>query len=331
MNVAAEIEKYSRVFVDPLSKLRVLTSVEFVDVSNGALPELVEKEGEGCFVYRIPSLGGYVISCRGEVKAASIKEPPALGLQALEFLREGEFLILIYSIKEEDLEDAVKLLEGGVEISERELEELKEKLSEVLRKVGSREEASEAVEGELPEIVKQAPPLEVLDLIDLVTISDEIAYLLNKEGVQAESQPPEEIDHTLVAVIKVNDSNVNFEELIEKVYEAMEKTDLKSLLKLVTPDGEEYYLDRVAFDTILEILRNNDIYEMPVIYIKVNPDNEAILNVILDIDVFKGSIPRVVSTITYSLSTRNFPWKRMYVKMKIRNLELSGEVQSRPK
>ncbi|ALU12131.1 hypothetical protein EYM_00670 [Ignicoccus islandicus DSM 13165] len=324
MKLSPELDRTSRIFVDTLSRLYVLTNLRFKDLVKYKAIELIERVTGNCVAFRIPSLGGYVVSCQGEVVAASLKDPPALGSQAIAFLGEEEFEIVIYELPRESFEKALKLLDG-ITVNEEQLEEFKGKLAEILEKVLSKEAKSEEKEAiEIPEVISQAPPLEVLDLIDLVTISDEIAYFLSKNGIEAESQTPEEVNGMMVAVIKIKEPSVDLRSLFEKLYEASKRAELKSLLKVITSDGRTYYFDSVTYDTVLKILDRFGINESPLLYIESN--GEAVLNIILESKIWQNLIPRMVASITSALSTRNFPWKRTYVKVRLGDLELTGEI-----
>ena len=322
MKVSPKIDRASRDFVDTVPKLQILSNLQFVDVIRGKVIELLEGDRRSCSVYRIPSLGGYLVACNGEIKAASLKDPPALGSQAVSFLGDEEFDLIIYQLPEEAFSEALKAL-GEVGLNREELGKLKEEIEEIMRKVLGKEEVEREESVELPEVMVQAPPMEVLDLIDLVTISDEIAYFLSKNGIEAESGTPEEVNGMLVAVVQVKEPGVELRDLLEKLYEAVKRAELKSLLKVITPEGE-YYLDSVTYETVLSILQRFGISELPLIYIKAN--GEAVLNIVLESNISRNLIPRIVASITSSLSTRNFPWKKTYVKVKIRDLELTGEV-----
>jgi len=323
-----DINQRSKIFVDVASKLTLLANAKRSGKGSFTLKELKDKSKaleDQCLLVKLKDLRGYLLLCDGDVHAAAFQEPPALGERALALIGEDPLNVEIYTVPK----DIVKEAETKLDL-ESEAQEVGQKLGEVLTKLSSKKKAKETTEEinveALPseEIEVVVPPLEVLELIDLVTMSDEIAYYLEREGVSAESDTPDSIDHIYVAKIKVNNI-INMEDLIPKLYSATKKSEANSIIKVMDAEGRTYFFDPILHEGVKEVLARFKIYEEPVTYIELK-DNKALINILLKSAMPPQYASRIVASLVNLVKRRKLPWKSIELKVRAGPMSIVGEV-----
>jgi len=304
----------SRIFIDVASRLALLhhaKRVERVTLTVSELERLsAEKSKEGlCLMFKPHTVGGYILACDGKVVAIAIREPPRVGNKALEAVDDNPLPGDLYVVSKEAFVDALNKMFAGKRVVEKAAQVLSA-LNEIAQKVL---EARLEKETSVEELAQgfDVKELEIFDLIDTVTLTDEIAYYLDKMGYTVETSTPEELGGHYVVVIKVHD-DVPLEKLIKDLMEVAEKCDAKSLIKLIDSKGNEYYFDPTFFKSITKLLSRLPI-ELRYMYIKAVSPEEAEFNLVFSSDVTTISMGKFIGLLEKLIKKRRLPWKKVKV------------------
>ncbi|UXD22784.1 hypothetical protein IPA_08215 [Ignicoccus pacificus DSM 13166] len=335
-----DINERSRIFVNVSSKLVLLTNAKRVGKGRYTLEELKEKSKglkNSCLLVKMKDIRGYILLCDGEVYAIAFQEPPALGERALALIGEDPIRVEIYEVPK----DAVKRAEEFLGLKE-EVKQMGEKVGRVLaglseKKKAKKEEKEEEIleesltEGvitEIPseeEIQVEVPPLEVLELIDLITLSDELAYYLEREGIEAESDTPVSLDSTYVIKINIREP-VGIEELVRALYEAAKKSEATTLIEVNLPGGAKYYFDPILYQGFNEVMRRFGITEDVITYIEAQGKDKATIVASLRSMLPSRYASRIIASLVDVARKRRLPWKNISLNVRAGSMVLVGEV-----
>ncbi len=325
-----DVNERSRIFIDVSSKLLLLSNARRLGKAFKTFEELKEMSKnmkDECLLVKIKNLHGYILLCDGEPVAAAFQQPPALGERALALIGEDPMKVELYAVSKEVVRKAEEKL-GLVEQAQR----VGQKLGEVLvglstkRKGGKKEEVTKEIE--IPEAEEEievmVPPLEVLELIDLVTLSDEVAYYLEREGIEAESDTPESINGNYVIKIHVK-SPVEIDKLVEALYHAAKRSEANTLIQVNLPGGSVYYFDPILYEGFNEVMRRFGVTDKAISYIELSGD-KATINVSLKSTLPPHHTSRIIASLVNVARRRKLPWKNMNIVVRAGPMTLMGEI-----
>jgi len=309
------VNELSRIFIDVACKLTILSNARRLERTVTTLSELKAKSEEkgregACLMFRPQNVGGYVLVCDGKVIAIAITNPPKLGEKALETVDDNPMPGDLYSVEKGVVKRAISILNAterasraGTELANIILE-IKSKLSE--RKV---EEILKSEESESLIEKLGVHELEIFDLIDTITLTDEMAYYLEKKGYTVSAEAPEEVNEHYIATIKI-EGDVPLHELLNDLLEVAEKCDARNVIKVIL-NNEEYYVDPVLFKTLKKLFDRIGT-EMKYSYI-VSKEGGAELHVVLSSDTTTINMAKVVEWINKLVKKRKLMWPHVSV------------------
>jgi len=309
------VNELSRIFIDVASKLTILGNAKRLERTVMTISELKarseEKKDEGaCLLFKPQNVGGYVLACDGKVIAIAITNPPKLGEKALEAVDDNPMPGDLYSVEKGVVKRAILIMnaterasKAGTELANAILT-IKNKLSE--RKI---EEMLKSEESESLIEKLGVHELEIFDLIDTITLTDEIAYYLEKKGYTVSAETPEELNGHYIATIKIED-DVSPHKLLNDLLEVAEKCDARSVIKVILND-KVYYVDPVLFKTLKKLF-NRIGTEMKYSYI-LPKKGEAELHVVLTSDATIVNMVKIIDWISKLVKKRKLMWPHVSI------------------
>ncbi len=313
-----DLNARSRIFIDVASRLILLSKAKRLGRRTMNVSELLALSKEAwkkgkCLMFKPYEVGGYVLACNGEVVAIATRNPPRLGEKALEFVDDNPFTGDLYEIDKDVVESAVAKLTASERASKageavgKAMNFMKSKMAE--KKI---EETIKEEEKEVEKIIERlsVPELEIFDLIDTITLSDEMAYYMEKKGYTVSAEPPEEVNGHYFAVLKVEDVTGDIRKLMSDIMDVAEKCDARSLIKVIY--GEKvYYVDPIFFKSIKHLA---DRLMIDLAYVYIVPKGDvAELHVVLNSDTTTISMSKFIELLRKLIKKRKLPWGRVKV------------------
>ncbi|NPA84886.1 MAG: hypothetical protein GXO07_02640, partial [Crenarchaeota archaeon] len=256
------------------------------------------------------TVGGYALACDGKLVAIAIREPPSVGEKALEAVDDNPMPGDLYEVPKEMVKTALARLTAGERAAKvgkdlgKVLAELRDK---VLAKRFKDTMESEKVESIVEKLgVKE---LQIFDLIDTVTLADEMAYYLEKKGYTVSAEAPEELNNYYIAVIKV-EGDVDPKKLLKDALDVARRCESKNVVKIIY-NGNVYYIDPELFWS-LRTLSDRLAINLEYAYIKAAGE-EAELHLVLSSDMPSVSMGKFIELLKKTIQKRRLPWRRVGV------------------
>ncbi len=315
-----DINTTSRIFIDVASKLLILSKAKRVGKGTYTVGELLElskeKDKEGyCVMLKPRDVGGYVLACGGQLIAIALLNPPSIGKKALENVDENPMFGDLYVVPKDAVKEALRKLKAEEVVSGvgeqvgKAIQIVKDKLMAKQRKE-EEEKAKEMLEEiEIPKSMTEIPKLEIFDMIDAVTLADELAYYLSKKGYQVSSDTPEMVGNTFFVTLRVE--NVpDMKKFINDLLEEAKRVGCENIVK-VNMGSEEIFVDPVLFEKICNIIKN--LTRGGYCYMETHAPDEVILKINLDEEISARGLALLRAHVRKMIEQRQLPWRKVII------------------
>jgi len=315
-----DLNTTSRIFIDVSSKLLILSKAERVGKGTYTVSELVElskeKDKEGyCVMLRPRDVGGYVLACGGQLIAIALLNPPSIGKKALENVDENPLFGDLYLVPKDAVKEALRKLKAEEAVSGlgeqigKAIQIVKDKLASKGKEEAKKEE--EMIEEiELPESISEVPKLEIFDMIDAVTLADELAYYMSKRGYVISSDTPDMVGNTFVVTLKAEDVP-ELSQFLKDLIEEAKRVNCENIIK-VNIGSKEIFVDPILFDKIRSIV-NNLTRGGGYCYMEPHGPEEVVLKVNLNEEISAKALALLRAHIRKMIEQRRLPWKKVVV------------------
>ncbi len=315
-----DLNTTSRIFIDVASKLLILSKAERIGKGTYSVSELIElskeKDKEGyCVMLKPRDVGGYVLACGGQLIAIALLNPPSIGKKALENVDENPMFGDLYVVPKEAVKEALRKLKAEEVVSGvgeqvgKAIQIVKDKLRAKEKKEKEKKVKEILEEIEVPKTITEIPKLEIFDMIDAVTLADELAYYLSKKGYQVSSDTPEMVGNTFFVTLKA-ENVADLKSFIHDLLEEAKRVGCKNIIK-VNLNSEEIFVDPILFEKIHEIIES--LSKGGYCYMESHMPDEVILKINLDEEISARGLALLRAHIRKMIEQRQLPWKKVII------------------